>query len=52
VTALVFLVVGQRWLAILPDVVVSSFTFAWLLGMILWARCRSFAMPRISPSSG
>jgi hypothetical protein len=28
VTALVFLVVGQRWLAILPDVVASSFTFA------------------------
>ena len=34
-TALVFLAVGQRWLAILPDVVLSSFTFAWLLGMIV-----------------
>ena len=34
-TALVFLAVGQRWLAILPDVVLSSFTFAWVFGMII-----------------
>jgi len=34
-TAVVFLVVGERWLVILPDVVVASFVFAWLLGMIL-----------------
>src|SRR5262249_33071234 len=34
-TAAVFLVVGQRWLAILPDVVLASFVFAWLFGMIL-----------------
>jgi Ca2+:H+ antiporter len=35
VSAAVFLVVGQRWLAILPDVVMSSFAFAWLFGMII-----------------
>jgi Ca2+:H+ antiporter len=35
VSAAVFLVVGQRWLAILPDVVISSFAFAWLFGMII-----------------
>jgi Ca2+:H+ antiporter len=35
VTAAVFLAVGQRWLAILPDVVISSFAFAWLFGMII-----------------
>lgn len=34
-SAVVFLVVGQRWLAILPDVTLASFVFAWLLGMIL-----------------
>jgi len=34
-SAAVFVVVGQRWLAILPDVVTSSFVFAWLFGMII-----------------
>ena len=34
-TTLVFLVVGQRWLAILPDVLLSSFTFVWVFGMIV-----------------
>jgi Ca2+:H+ antiporter len=35
VTATLFLAVGQRWLAILPDVVLSSFAFVWLFGMII-----------------
>ena len=35
VTAALFLALGERWLAILPDVVLASFTFAWVLGMIL-----------------
>ena len=34
-TALLFAVVGRRWLAILPDVTLSSFAFAWLFGMIV-----------------
>jgi hypothetical protein len=41
---LVFLVVGSAGSRSCPSVV-SSFTFAWLLGMISWARCRSFATP-------
>lgn len=34
-SAALFLVVGQRWLAILPEVVISSLAFAWLFGMII-----------------
>ena len=34
-TSAVFLVLGQRWLVILPDVALSSFVFAWLFGMIV-----------------
>ena len=34
-TAAVFLVLGQRWLVILPDVTLSSFVFTWLFGMIV-----------------
>ena len=34
-SAAAFLVVGQRWLAILPDVVISSFAFAWVFAMII-----------------
>ena len=33
-TAALFVVVGNRWLAILPHVTVSAFAFAWLFGMI------------------
>ena len=35
VSAIVFLVVGPRWLAILSDVVASSLTFAWVFAMII-----------------
>jgi Ca2+:H+ antiporter len=35
VTALLFAVVGRRWLVILPNVELSSFAFAWLFGMIV-----------------
>jgi Ca2+:H+ antiporter len=34
-TAALFAVVGPRWLAILPDVTLSAFAFAWLFGMIV-----------------
>jgi Ca2+:H+ antiporter len=34
-TSAVFLVLGQRWLVILPDVTLSSFVFTWLFGMIV-----------------
>ncbi len=34
-TAAVFVVLGSRWLAILPDVALSAFVFAWLFGMIV-----------------
>jgi Ca2+:H+ antiporter len=34
-TSAVFLAVGPRWLAILPDVVLSAFAFAWVFGMII-----------------
>jgi Ca2+:H+ antiporter len=35
VSAAVFLAVGQRWLGILPDVVMSSLAFAWVFAMII-----------------
>jgi Ca2+:H+ antiporter len=34
-SAAVFLAVGERWLAILPDVVMSSLAFAWVFAMII-----------------
>jgi Ca2+:H+ antiporter len=34
-TAVVFLIVGRRWLAILPEVALAAFVFAWLFGMII-----------------
>jgi hypothetical protein len=34
-SAAVFLVVGARWLAILPDATISSVAFVWIFGMII-----------------
>src|SRR5215831_18827236 len=35
ITGVIFLLVGERWLAILPDHVVSGLVFAWLFAMIV-----------------